>query len=74
MADLRDAKAAKKAKVEAELKDAISTLRKPNREVIGKAIVEAAEKRVSSSLSAKSKWHSPSSHQAHVGVLTRYPC
>lgn len=55
MADLRDAKAAKKAKVEAELKDAISTLRKPNREIVGKSIVEAAERRVSSSLSAKSK-------------------
>lgn len=55
MADLRDLKAAKKAKVEAELKDAISTLRKPNREYVSKAVVEAAEKRASASSSLKGK-------------------
>jgi DNA replication regulator SLD3 len=46
-----DVKAKKKAMVEAELQDAISALRKPNRELAGKAIVEAAEKRSSGGLS-----------------------
>ncbi|KAM5351702.1 hypothetical protein ACJ41O_004425 [Fusarium nematophilum] len=50
---LKDAKANKKALVEAELKEAISSLRKPNREVVGKAMAEAAERRASINLSAK---------------------
>lgn len=49
---LEDAKAQKKALVDAELKDAITALRKPNRELAGKAIVEAAEKRTSGGLSS----------------------
>ncbi|KAJ4322778.1 hypothetical protein N0V84_004671 [Fusarium piperis] len=53
MSNLQDAKASKKAQVEAELKDAISSLRKPNREVVGKALAEAAERRATVSLSAK---------------------
>lgn len=53
MADLPDLKAAKRAKMEAELQDAISTLRKPNREGVGKAIADAAERRASTLLSAK---------------------
>jgi DNA replication regulator SLD3 len=44
-------KAKKKALVEAELQDAISALRKPNRELAGKSIVEAAEKRATGTLS-----------------------
>ncbi|KAI3396679.1 hypothetical protein diail_11787 [Diaporthe ilicicola] len=43
-----DSKAQKKAKVEADLKDAISALKKPNRQLAGKAIVEEAEKRIGS--------------------------
>lgn len=35
----------KQAKIEAELKDAISALKKPNRELAGKSIVETAERR-----------------------------
>ncbi|RDA87915.1 hypothetical protein CP532_1707 [Ophiocordyceps camponoti-leonardi (nom. inval.)] len=46
-------KASQKALVEAELKDAISALRKPNREVVGKAMAEADECRVQASLSVK---------------------
>ncbi|KAK5652553.1 hypothetical protein OQA88_10314 [Cercophora sp. LCS_1] len=42
-----DARAKKKALVEAELKDAISALKKPNRALAVKELVEAAEKRVS---------------------------
>lgn len=47
-------KASRKALVEAELKDAISALRKPNREVVGKAMAEADQHRAITSLSAKS--------------------
>lgn len=54
LAGLDDAKAKKKAMVEAQLKDAISGLRKPNREVVGKALEEAAEQRVATGI-AKSK-------------------
>ena len=43
-----DPKAKKRALVEAELQDAISVLRKPNRELAGKAVVEAAERRAAS--------------------------
>lgn len=52
---VEDSKASKQALVEAELKDAISALRKPNREVVGKAMAEADERRATASLSAKSK-------------------
>ncbi|EHL02415.1 hypothetical protein M7I_1490 [Glarea lozoyensis 74030] len=51
-----NAKAAKQAKIDAELKDAISALKKPNRELAGKALVETAERRsTSASHSRKSK-------------------
>lgn len=56
MSNLQDARASKKAQVEAALKDAISSLRKPNREVVGKALAEAAERRATVSLSAKSEF------------------
>ncbi|OAA37227.1 DNA replication regulator Sld3 [Metarhizium rileyi] len=59
-----DAKASKKALVEAELKDAISALRKPNREVVGKAMEEADERRAMTSLSAKKVNKMPRSAQA----------
>jgi hypothetical protein len=45
-------RAKKQALVEAELQDAISALRKPNRGLAGKAMVEAAERRASGGLSA----------------------
>lgn len=53
MADLHDPKVAKRVRVEAELKDAISALRKPNRDCVGKAMAEAAERRASTMSSAK---------------------
>ena len=46
-----DVKAKKKALVDAELQNAISALKKPNRQLAGKAIVEEAEKRTSLSMS-----------------------
>ncbi|TVY87236.1 hypothetical protein LAWI1_G007601 [Lachnellula willkommii] len=51
-----NAKAKKKASIEAELKQAISALKRPNRELAGKDLVETAEKRsTSASHSRKSK-------------------
>lgn len=48
-----DSKAQRKAKTEADLKDAILALKKPNRQLAGKAIVEEAEKRIGSSSSPR---------------------
>lgn len=44
-------KAQKRAMVDAELQHAINALRKPNRELAGKSVVEAAERRISGGLS-----------------------
>lgn len=55
MTNLHDTKASKQALVDAELKDAISALRKPNRGVVGKAMAEAEERRAVTGLSAKSE-------------------
>jgi DNA replication regulator SLD3 len=46
-----DAKAKKKAAVDAELKDAISALKKPNRALAVKEFVDAAERRASAGVS-----------------------
>ncbi len=48
---LEEEKAKKEAIVKAELRDAINTLRRPNRDVVGKAMTEAAERRATTSLS-----------------------
>lgn len=48
LAPKANAKAEKKAVIEAELKEAISALKRPNRELAGKSIVETAEKRSAS--------------------------
>ncbi|CAH0049516.1 unnamed protein product [Clonostachys solani] len=53
MVDLQDAKANKKARVEAALKDAIFSIRKPDRNVVGKAMQEEAERKASAVDSAK---------------------
>lgn len=55
MTNLGDAKANKKALVEAQLKEAISTLRKPQRGTVSQQIVNATERRTQTGLSAKSK-------------------
>jgi DNA replication regulator SLD3 len=53
-----EAKAQKKAMVDAQLRDAINVLRRPNREQAGKSIMEAAEKRGSGGLShTRSAYH-----------------
>ncbi|KAK4078693.1 uncharacterized protein Triagg1_3024 [Trichoderma aggressivum f. europaeum] len=60
MNNLFDARASKKAEVDAELKEAISALRKPNREVVSKAIAEAAdERRTSANLATKKLKRAP---------------
>ncbi|KAK9438768.1 DNA replication regulator Sld3 [Metarhizium brunneum] len=59
--NLEEIKASRKALVEAELKDAISALRKPNREVVGKAMAEADQHRAITSLSAKKTKRMPRS-------------
>lgn len=46
-----DTKALKQAKMEAELREAISAIKKPNRHMVGKVIAEEAEKRAGSSSS-----------------------
>lgn len=46
VARVEEARARKKALVEAQLQEAISALKKPNREMAGKAIVEDSEKRL----------------------------
>ena len=48
-------KAKKQAIIQAELKDAISALKKPNRELAGKSQVDTAEKRAASATHARSK-------------------
>ncbi|KAI5465968.1 DNA replication regulator SLD3-domain-containing protein [Mariannaea sp. PMI_226] len=53
MTRLEDPKATKRARVEAELKEAISTLRKPHREIVSKELVDAAERRSSAALLVK---------------------
>ncbi|KJZ80592.1 hypothetical protein HIM_00442 [Hirsutella minnesotensis 3608] len=55
LSNSEDARANKKALVEAELKEAISALRKPNRDVVGKAMAEADQRRVLTNASAKKK-------------------
>lgn len=48
---IEDTKALKQAKMEAELKEAISAIKKPNRQMAGKVIAEEAEKRAVTSSS-----------------------
>lgn len=54
----KDLKKKKQAAVEAELQEAISALKKPNRQLAGKALAETAEQRTASaSKSSRSKSH-----------------
>lgn len=65
-----ETKAHKKAMVEAELKNAISAIRKPNRELAGKNIVEAAERRTSGGLSHIRSTFLPSAAMLLFPLLT----
>jgi hypothetical protein len=50
------AKAKKQVNIEAELKEAISALKKPNRELAGKDLAETAEQRSAGSSHSRSKF------------------
>ncbi|KAI1635174.1 DNA replication regulator SLD3-domain-containing protein [Biscogniauxia mediterranea] len=66
-------KAKKEALLKAELEDAISTLRKPNRNVVGQAMAEAAERRATTSLSQLRKSKKPTQHPGFQGVVKATP-
>ncbi|KAK1986288.1 DNA replication regulator SLD3-domain-containing protein [Colletotrichum cereale] len=68
---LDDVKAQKKALVEAELKDAITAIRKPNRDLAGKTVIEAAEKRASGGLSSIKKSKKPTRHPLFDSVQVK---
>jgi DNA replication regulator SLD3 len=64
-----NAKASKQAKLDAELKEAISALKKPNRELAGKAFVDTAERRSASASHSRSKWQK-NDHQVQILMIT----
>ncbi|KAK4190523.1 DNA replication regulator SLD3-domain-containing protein [Podospora australis] len=61
-----DSRAKKQAQVDAELRDAISALKKPNRALAVKELVDAAEKRASGGLSQLKKLKKPTRSPAVV--------
>ncbi|KAI0478246.1 DNA replication regulator SLD3-domain-containing protein [Xylaria cf. heliscus] len=68
-----ETKEKKDAFVKAELQNAISTLRRPNREVVGKAMAEADERRAVTSLSQLRKSRKPTQHNGLQGVVKATP-
>ncbi|KAI0140043.1 DNA replication regulator SLD3-domain-containing protein [Hypoxylon sp. NC0597] len=68
-----DDKAKKDALVKAQLKDAISLLRRPNRDVIGKDIAETAERRANTSLSQLKKSRKPTQHPRAPDIVKATP-
>ncbi|KAI0454805.1 DNA replication regulator SLD3-domain-containing protein [Xylaria acuta] len=68
-----ESKEKRDALVKAELQDAISTLRRPNREVVGKAMAEADERRAVTSLSQLRKSRKPTQHNRFQNVVKATP-
>ncbi|KAI1079556.1 DNA replication regulator SLD3-domain-containing protein [Whalleya microplaca] len=68
-----DEKAKKDALIKAELQDAITTLRRPNRDVVGKAMAEAAERRATTSLSQLRKSRKPTQHPQLPSIVKATP-
>ncbi|OTA57705.1 hypothetical protein K449DRAFT_335204 [Hypoxylon sp. EC38] len=66
-------KAKKDALVKAQLKDAISLLRRPNRDVVGKDIAETAERRANTSLSQLKKSRKPTQHPRAPDIVKATP-
>ncbi|KAI1844335.1 hypothetical protein JX266_009429 [Neoarthrinium moseri] len=66
-------KARRDAEIKAELQEAISSLRKPNREVVGKAMAEADERRATTSLSQLRKSKKPTEHTGFHNVIKATP-
>ncbi|KAH7026572.1 DNA replication regulator SLD3-domain-containing protein [Microdochium trichocladiopsis] len=63
----------KDAQVKAELKSAISALRRPNREVVGQAMEEDAERRATTTLSQLKKSRKPQMHPRMQSVVKATP-
>ncbi|KAI0011601.1 DNA replication regulator SLD3-domain-containing protein [Xylariaceae sp. FL0662B] len=68
-----DEKAKKEALIKAELQDAITALRRPNRDVVGKAMAEAAERRATTSLSQMRKSRKPTQHPQFLNIVKATP-
>ncbi|RYP18876.1 hypothetical protein DL765_003664 [Monosporascus sp. GIB2] len=66
-------KAKKEAMVKAELQEAISALRRPNRDVVGKAMAEAAERRATTTLSQLKKSKKPTQQPRLPNVVKATP-
>ncbi|CAJ2513271.1 Uu.00g013900.m01.CDS01 [Anthostomella pinea] len=66
-------KAKQDALVKAELQEAISSLRRPNRDVVGKAMAEAAERRATTSLSQLKKSRKPTHHPQFQDIVKATP-
>ncbi|KPM44666.1 hypothetical protein AK830_g1884 [Neonectria ditissima] len=72
MSNLADNKASKKALVDAELRDAISALRKPHRGSVSQEVVDEAERRTSTGLSTK-KARKPTRSSLATSVVKATP-
>ncbi|KAI1425475.1 DNA replication regulator SLD3-domain-containing protein [Xylaria sp. FL1777] len=59
--------------VKAELQDAISTLRRPNREIVGKAMAEADQRRAVTSLSQLRKSRKPTQYNRFQNIVKATP-
>ncbi|KAI8629176.1 DNA replication regulator SLD3-domain-containing protein [Xylariaceae sp. FL1651] len=68
-----EAKEKRDAFIKAELQDAISTLRRPNRDVVGKAMAEAVERRATTSLSQLKKSRKPTQHHQYQNIVKATP-
>jgi DNA replication regulator SLD3 len=66
-------KAKREAEIKAELQAAISSLRKPNREVVGKAMAEADERKASTSLTQLRKSRKPTEHPGTHNIVKATP-
>ncbi|ORY62094.1 DNA replication regulator SLD3-domain-containing protein [Pseudomassariella vexata] len=66
-------RAKKEAHVKAELQDAILSLRKPNREVVSKALAETDERRATTSLSQLRKSKKPTQHPRFQTTIKATP-
>ncbi|KAI1347611.1 DNA replication regulator SLD3-domain-containing protein [Xylaria sp. FL0043] len=68
-----ESKEKRAAFVKAELQDAISTLRRPNRDIVGKAMAEADERRAVTSLSQLRKSRKPTQFNRFQSVVKATP-
>ncbi|KAH6648451.1 DNA replication regulator SLD3-domain-containing protein [Truncatella angustata] len=70
----QETKAQREADIQAELQEAISSLRKPNREVVvSKAMAEADQRKVTTSLSQLKKSRKPTEHLGTHSIIKATP-